>query len=124
MAGPHDRPGRRGERPAAARPRRLRASERGEALCCDATVVSPLRRNGRARARAAEVDGAALAGARRRKERTYPELDGGGTRLVVLGCEVGGRWNDEARRFVNRLAALRAAQAPPLLRHSVRAAFV
>ena len=99
------------------------ASERGEALCCDATVVSPLRRNGRVRARAAEVDGAALAGARRRKERTYPELDGGGTRLVVLGCEVGGRWNDEARRFVNRLAALRAAQAPPLLRHSVRAAF-
>ena len=99
------------------------ASERGEALCCDATVVSPLRRNGRVRARAAEVDGAALAGARRRKERTYPELDGGGTRLVVLGCEVGGRWNDEARRFVNRLASLRAAQAPPLLRHSVRAAF-
>ena len=36
---------------------------------------------------------------------------------------MGGCWNDEARRFVSRLAHLRAAQAPPLLRHAVRASF-
>ena len=100
------------------------AAARGETLCCDATIVSPLRRNGAPRPHAADTDGVALAQARRLKERTYPELDGGGTRLVVLGCEVGGCWNDEARRFVSRLAHLRAAQAPPLLRHAVRASFM
>ena len=33
--------------------------------------------------------------ARRRKERTYPELNGAGgrARLVVLAAEVGGRWS-------------------------------
>ena len=99
------------------------ASPRGEALCCDATVISPLRRNGTPHSRAAREDGASLARARRRKERTYPELGRNGTRLVVLGCEVGGRWNDEALGFVRRLARLRAAQAPPILRQSMAAAY-
>ena len=99
------------------------ASARGEALCCDATVVAPLRRNGRPVPRAHDVDGAALARARRRKERTYPEVGHNGTRLVVLACEVGGRWNDESLDFVRRLARHRAAQAPPILRQSVASAF-
>ena len=100
------------------------ASPRGEALCCDATVISPLRRNGTPQPRAAREDGASLARARRRKERTYPELGRNGTRLVVLGCEVGGRWNDEALDFVRRLArGKRAAQAPPILRQSMAAAY-
>ena len=36
--------------------------------------------------------------ARRPKETTHPELTGqnGRTELVVLGCEVGGRWSEEA----------------------------
>ena len=92
-------------------------------MCCDATVVAPLRRNGRPIPRAPRHDGAALDRARRRKERTYPEVGHNGTRLVVLGCEVGGRWNDEALDFVRRLGRLRAAQAPPLLRQSVAAAY-
>ena len=43
--------------------------------------------------------------ARRRKERTYPELagDGGRARLVVLAAE-GGRWSDETADFLSRLA--------------------
>ena len=67
---------------------------RGAQLAID-TMVSPLHRDGTARRRAADVDGAALEAARRRKERTYPELygDGGIARLVVLAAEVGGRWS-------------------------------
>jgi len=99
------------------------ASARGEVLCCDATVVSPLRRDGRPIPRAHDIDGAALTRARRRKERTYPEVGLNGTRLVVLACEVGGRWNDESLDFVRRLARHRAAQAPPLLRQAVAQAY-
>ena len=64
----------------------------GAQLAIDTTLVSPLRRDGSARFRAA--DGAVLMEARRRKERTNPELsgEGGRARLVVLVAEVGGRW--------------------------------
>ena len=67
-------------------------------LTIDTTLVSPLRRDGSARARAADHDGAVLVEARRRKERTYPELSGEGVRArgsgrpvewrncTVLGC--------------------------------------
>ena len=63
----------------------------------DTTLVSPLHSDGSARRRAADNDGAALEVARRRKERTYPELagEGGRARLVVLAAEVGGRWSEE-----------------------------
>ena len=55
---------------------------------------SPLSRTGLPHARCADVDGAATVAARRRKERRYPELSGeeGRARLVVLACEVGGRF--------------------------------
>ena len=69
------------------------ASALGEALCCDATVVSPLGRDGRVHGRAADEDGFALDTAWARKARRYPEVGSNGTRLVVLGCEVGGRWD-------------------------------
>ena len=74
---------------------------RGAQLAIDATMVSPLHRDGSARRRAAAVDGAALEAARRRKERTYPELagDGGRARLVVLAAEVGGRWSTQTAQF-------------------------
>ena len=55
----------------------------------------------------ADLDGAALHQARRRKATTHPELAhprGGRARLVVLGCEVGRRWSEEARYFVSQLA--------------------
>ena len=68
---------------------------RGAQVAIDTTVVSPLHRDGTASRRAADVDGAALEAARRRKERTYPGLsgDGGRARLVVLAVEVEGRWS-------------------------------
>ena len=59
-------------------------------------------------------DGAALAAARRRKERTYPELTGqfGRARLVVLAGEVGGRWSEETQAFLRQLAKAKALSEP------------
>ena len=48
------------------------ATPMGIALCCDATLVSPLARTGRPCA--ADTDGAALRVAERRKQAAYPEL--------------------------------------------------
>ena len=55
----------------------------GRQLAVDATLVGALHADGSARPRAANEDGAALVAARRRKERTYPELVR--PRLVVGG---------------------------------------
>ena len=41
----------------------------------------------------------------------------------MLACEVGGRWNSDALRFVRRCARLRAAEAPRLLRTSAAQAW-
>ena len=90
---------------------------RGEALCCDATLVSPVRRDGSPQAGAPERDGVAIATAQRRKLARYLELTRGGHhRLCVLAAEVGGRWNDESERLVQRLVAMRARRAPATLR--------
>ena len=68
--------------------------------------------------RCADISGAALTAARRRKEATYPELHGrnGRTRLVVLSAEVGGKWSDESAAFVRHLAKAKARSEPPVLR--------
>ena len=58
-------------------------------------------------------DGATLRLAERRKRSTYPELCGPGPqRLLVLGAEVGGRWNSEARSFLRTRVRLRSLRAP------------
>ena len=62
----------------------------------------------------AEVDGAALAAARRRKERTYPELVGDSQRakLVELAGEIGGRFSEETHTFVRLLARAKTRSIP------------
>ena len=90
------------------------ATPMGIALCCDATLVSPLTRTGQPQPCAADTDGAALRVAERRKQAAYPELTGGGPqRLVVLGSEVGGRWNGGALRFMRDMVRIRACREPP-----------
>ena len=71
------------------------------------------------------IDGASLEAARRRKEATYPELTGrnGRTRLVVLGCEVGGRWSGEVQEFLRSLAKAKARSEPAHLRSTARQAW-
>ena len=99
---------------------------RGAQLAVDTTLVSPLSRNGAARRRAANHDGAALDAARKRKEDTYPELTGenGRTRLVVLAAEVGGRWSGETAQFLCALAKARAQSVPLNLQGRMEAAWL
>ena len=87
----------------------------GAQLAVDTTMVSPLQRDGTARRRAADHDGAALEDARRRKERTRPELSGerGRGRLVVLGAEVGGRWSGETAEFLGGIFSRVCARKHP-----------
>ena len=94
-------------------------------LAIDTKLVSVLHCDGSARARVANVDGAATVVARRRKERTYPELVGqrARTRLVVLAGEVGGRWSGETRSFLSQLAKAKARQMPIVLRRRTEQAW-
>ena len=97
----------------------------GAQLAIDTTLVSVLHCDGSARARVAHVDSAAVAVARRRKERTYPELVGqrARTRLVVLAGEIGGRWSGETRSFLCQLAKAKARQMPIVLRRRTEQAW-
>ena len=99
---------------------------RGAQLAVDTTLVSPLSRNGAAKRRATNHDGAALDAARKRKEDTYPELTGenGRTRLVVLAAEVGGRWSGETAQFLCALAKARAQSVPLNLQGRMEAAWL
>ena len=98
---------------------------RGAQLALDTTLVSPVCSNGEPRGRSAVEDGAALSSARRRKARTYPELCGphSRARLVVLAAETGGRWSEEAHRFLSQLAKQRRGQFPHILRGRARQAW-
>ena len=71
-------------------------------IAVDTLLVSTLHCEGGARGGAVNRDGVALATARRRKERTYPELIAPWSRcrLVVMANEAGGRWSSEALAFL------------------------
>ena len=79
----------------------------GVQLAIDTTLVSAVQGNGEPTRGAADRDGAAHADD---KEHVYPELvqPGARARLVVFGFEVGGRWSEEARVFVQLLARARS----------------
>ena len=98
----------------------------GVQLAIDTTMVSPLHRDGRARRGTAQQNGKALEEARRRKERTYPELagEGGRARLIVLGAEVGGRWSEETAEFLSSLAWAKVRELPEELQAEARRAWL
>ena len=86
------------------------ATQLGEALCCDVTLVSPLTRDGRPQPSSTTRDGAALAVAERRKRAAYPELlRRGPQRLCVLACEVGSSRSSSVRVPCEPHAPLRGA---------------
>ena len=61
----------------------------------------------------------------KRKENTYPELQGrnGRVRMVVIAGEVGGRWSEETKAFLWSLACEKSRSEARVLRGSVRAAW-
>ena len=97
----------------------------GKQLAIDATIVSPLRADGAARARAASVDGVAIADAIRDKRNTYRELlRSRRCHMLVAPVEVGGRWGGEAYKFLIEMAKARARRSPAALRRSLAQALV
>ena len=100
------------------------ASPQGLALCCDATLVSPITGANAPHPRADHTPGIALRMAASRKRATYPELQrGGGQRLFVLAVEVGGRWNADSQALVRQFVWVRALRAPPPLRAAASSAW-
>ena len=92
-------------------------ARRGVPLFVDVTVVSVLTRQGEARPMAATTDGGVLRRAVAVKQRKYQDVHASRQAcLLVLGCETYGRWCEDAVRIVRELAALKAQEAPPLLR--------
>ena len=98
----------------------------GAQLALDTTMVSPLHSDGTAKRGTSVRGGAVLQEARRRKERTFAELNGAGgrARLVVLAAEVGGRWSDETTQFLRVLAKHRPPGAPGVMRQRVQSAWL
>ena len=98
-----------------------------ESLACDVTVVSPLHATGEARPRAAGVDGVdgvAIADAEDRKYTKYPELlRSQRCQLIVLACEVGGRWSDTCCWLIRELSEWRNRNVLSRLRHSTARAW-
>ena len=82
----------------------------------DVTMVSVHTQAGEARPAAANRDGAVMSQAVACKRRRYADVVASRqAALVVLGCEVYGRWCEDAVRLIRELATLKARQAPPLL---------
>ena len=98
----------------------------GAQLAVDTTMVSPLHRDGTARRGAALSGEKVLEEARRRKERTYPELSGAGgrARLAALAATVGGRWSQETAQFLRGFALFKSEGTPELLRERVKLAWL
>ena len=87
--------------------------------------VSPVRSNGQPIPHASSTDGEALSRAEERKRCTYRELvNSPYGRLLVVGCEVAGRWSEDSLRVVRWASKHKARTAPALLRTSARAAWL
>ena len=97
----------------------------GAQIAIDATLVSPIHRNGEPRPRAASEPGVTLnQAARRKRTQTYPEFQSSTRcRLAVFGLEVGGRWSPEAVHLVRHLARARARTEPTWARSTAAAAW-
>ena len=92
-----------------------RPSNGGVSWRWDTTFVCALHCDASLHGTAADADGVVLQVARRRKERTYPELVGARAWLVVLAMEVGGRWSGETTSFVTQLARAKVRHETAIL---------
>ena len=94
-------------------------------MCCDATIVAPLHREGIPWAFAPDIDGASFLRAVADKETTYPELARPNRygELMVLACETGGRWHHRALTMVSKLIEAKTQTVAPLLRQAAALAY-
>ena len=91
----------------------------GLTLFCDLTISSPLTRTGAARSGSASFNGRALSAAIAKKRNTYSDVTSSGVAcLLVLGCEVYGRWSEDAIDLVRQIARSKSRGAPPALRRA------
>ena len=97
----------------------------GRTLVGDATLRSPLTAAGEVRWGADVRNGATFPTARADKRRTYPEFGREAERIhfLVLASELGGRFSDEGRELVLRLAQEKSRNQPPALRGSLLQAY-
>ena len=90
----------------------------------DVTVVGVHTKRGEARTFAAAADGGVLGQAVAAKRRKYADVVASReASLVVLGCEVYGRWCDDATHLIRELVALKAREAPTSMRGCARYAW-
>ena len=86
----------------------------GAQLAIDATIVSPVKRDGSARPGADSEPGLALAQVLDRKHRTYSELQRAGRcKLAVFGVELGARSSRSTLTFFRLLGRASARQRAP-----------
>ena len=94
----------------------------GVPLLVDASIVSPLHADGTVWEGADSLDGASLQRVLEAKQRTYPEFsrsthnDHG--KLLILACEVGGRFNSDSLWIVKALVDAKVRGVHPHLRRS------
>ena len=97
----------------------------GKPLFCDATMVSPLKGNGRPISRAHLTDGRALEKANHRNAfRDYPDVHNSSeAKLLCLGVETFGRWDPHCIRLIRELVKYRSLFCPILLQKAARHAW-
>ena len=87
-------------------------------------MVSPLHCDGSPWSRAAHVDGISFERTDLRHRQTYAELvNNPRAKLLILGNEVFGRWNQATLDILPVLTALKARDAPSLLTRSASSAW-
>jgi len=117
MAGAHYRAGRANRRHDLVA---YNSTPRGGALCCDATVVSPLTKTGQPRPGAADTAGAVLRSLNAANDphtRSCAPLARRSSSSWARRSEGAAR-NGEACRFVHHLLQIRSHKAPPALRRA------
>ena len=96
----------------------------GTQVAIDATIISPLKANGRAAHNSNRYDGAAIREAIKVKERTYPELvNNPRCKLLVAPVEIGGRWGEDAYNFLVAMAEAKVRASPIILRRALLNAY-
>ena len=97
----------------------------GLPICADATIVSPLHREGMPWPTTPETDGTSFACAIRKREETYPKLAEQNPygKPTVLECETRRRWHYAARGLVAQLVTTRTHNVHPLLRRAAALAY-